>query len=179
MLAILFSVVFITSLYQFALYVKGITYIWGAVSFTVVFYGLLFRLVVQKNGLIPRFDHLYNTERGQHLMEKIEQHMRVEKPYLRKGLKLEQLADMVALSKNELSGLLNSSYPHGFAHYVKTFRVEEAKRLLFEKPELSLEGVGYEAGFNSKSAFFESFKSVVGCTPSAYKKQKELESTPE
>ena len=46
----------------------------------------------------------------------------------------------------------------------------EAKDLIKSRDELSLEGIGYEAGFNSKSAFFEAFKKVTGQTPAAFKK---------
>ncbi|MEO1257041.1 MAG: helix-turn-helix domain-containing protein, partial [Bacteroidota bacterium] len=69
-----------------------------------------------------------------------------------------------------LSQTLNEAYS-GYTQYIKTFRIEEAKSLIKNRPDLSLEGIGYEAGFKSKSVFFESFKKQVGVTPSTFKKQ--------
>ena len=64
----------------------------------------------------------------------------------------------------------NTVYEKGFAHFINEKRVERAKKLLVNNHHLSLEGIGYEAGFNSKSSFFATFKKLTGQTPAQYKR---------
>ena len=96
--------------------------------------------------------------------------MEEQKPFTNQKLKLDDLAVQAGLSKHILSKLLNEEYQYGFAHYVKEFRVMEAKQLISIRDELSLEGIGFEAGFSSKSSFFETFKKITNVTPSEYRK---------
>ncbi|MEM9895037.1 MAG: helix-turn-helix domain-containing protein [Bacteroidota bacterium] len=75
----------------------------------------------------------------------------------------------IDISRHALSQAMNETYSFGYNHYIKKYRIAEAKRLIVTRPDLSLEGIGYEAGFRSKSVFFESFKRHVGCTPASFK----------
>ena len=59
-----------------------------------------------------------------------------------------------------------------FTNYVHSFRIKEAKTYL-SNPEFSsytMVSIGLEAGFNSRSAFFDVFKKETGKTPLQYKK---------
>jgi AraC-like DNA-binding protein len=49
--------------------------------------------------------------------------------------------------------------------------VAEAQRLLRDDPELTILGILYQAGFNSKSAFHRAFTDVAGITPSEYRER--------
>lgn len=181
LLAIAVAMCFITLTYQTALFI-GFTYIWGSVIFTLTFYYLAGRMLMTNKPLTPRYTSPLLSNASE-LLQKLDQLMIEEKPFTSKGLKLEELAQKAGMSRHSLSRLLNETYQHGFAHYIRTHRVNEAKQLIHSRPELSLEGVGYEAGFNSKSTFFEAFRNIENCTPSEYKKRKDsslkLQSTPE
>lgn len=176
------SVVFITITYQIALFADGFTYIWGSIIFSISFYYLAFRKLLAKQALTPKTMQP-SLEGGDKLFAKIEKFMIDQKPFINPKLKLDDLADQVGLSRHLLSRVLNEEYAHGFSHYVKAHRVKEAKKLIEVRHELSLEGIGFEAGFNSKSTFFDSFKKVTNLTPSAYKKSiltdHEVQKTPE
>ena len=171
MIIISISYVFITLTYQFALFIQGVTYIWGSIIFSVSFYYLALRTFIQKKVPVPTTYNQPPIENAKALMKQLNRLMLTEKPFLNPRLKLDQLASQAELTRHTLSRLLNEEYAHGFAHYVKSFRLEEAKQLILTRDELSLEGIGYEAGFNSKSAFYEAFKNEVGMTPSRFKKQ--------
>ena len=95
-----------------------------------------------------------------------------QKRFLDSDLTLDSIADELNLSKSYLSRIINAELETGFVEYVNTLRVEEAKSYLLN-PDFSnytLEAIGIEAGFNSKSAFYSSFKKITGVTPSEFKK---------
>ncbi|MEM8895986.1 MAG: helix-turn-helix domain-containing protein [Bacteroidota bacterium] len=167
-IAIMLAMLFITTTYMTALFF-GIAYIWGAVIFTIVFYYLAGRILLTSKPVIPR-DSGTRLENGASLLRRVNELMEKEKPYLNRSLKLDYLAEKAGMSRHLLSKVLNEEYLHGFAQYVKEYRVEEAKRMIATRNELSLEGIGHEAGFSSKSAFFEAFKKIEGATPSQYRK---------
>ena len=98
-----------------------------------------------------------------------------QKQFLDSDLTLDKIADELKLSKSYLSRIINAELETGFVEYVNTLRVEEAKSYLLN-PDFSnytLESIGIEAGFNSKSAFYSSFKKITGLTPSEFKKETE------
>ncbi len=170
LLAIALSMLFITLTYQFALFIKGFTYIWGSLIFSLSFYYLAGRALLRQKPVIPKSNTPLPLENGAQLLAQVEELMQREKPFINQKLKLDELALMTHMSRHQLSRVLNEQYVHGFAHYIKTHRVQEARQLIEVRHELSLEGIGYEAGFSSKSSFFEAFKKITGTTPAAYKK---------
>jgi AraC-like DNA-binding protein len=94
-----------------------------------------------------------------------------QKQFLDCDLTLEKIAEELNLSKSYLSRIINAELGTGFVEYVNTLRIEEAKSYLLN-PDFSnytLEAIGIEAGFNSKSAFYSSFKKISGQTPSEFK----------
>ncbi len=167
-LAIMLAMLFITITYMTALFF-GVAYIWGAVIFTTVFYYLAGRLLLTSKPAIPKPSSAA-LEDGQALLQRVDEIMRNEKPYMDQRLKLDELAAKTGITKHLLSRVLNEVYQSGFSQYIKEYRVAEAKHLIATRHELSLEGIGYEAGFSSKSAFFEAFKKIEGNTPAQYKK---------
>ncbi|MBT8387146.1 MAG: helix-turn-helix transcriptional regulator [Ignavibacteria bacterium] len=98
-----------------------------------------------------------------------------EKKYLDPQLSLETVAENLNLSKSHLSRIISSELDTSFTDYINSFRIAEAKNYLIN-PEFSnytIVAIGLEAGFNSKSSFFEVFKKATGMTPSVFKKKKE------
>ena len=85
----------------------------------------------------------------------------------------DQLAQKLGISSGYLSQILNSATGSNFSDYIRNYRVERVKELLLtpESDKYSLHAIGQEAGFKSKSAFYASFKKVVGMTPLEYKKE--------
>jgi AraC-like DNA-binding protein len=169
-LIIVLAVVFITTTYQFAFYISGFTYIWGAFAFTIFFYYMMINIVFKNLDFAQKASSAKPIDNAQGLKSQVDQLMLKGELYLNPKLKLDDLAQAVKLDRNTLSRLLNEEYPFGFSNYVNEFRVEKAKELILSRQDLSLEGIGYEAGFNSKSSFFSAFKKIALCTPSQFKK---------
>jgi AraC-like DNA-binding protein len=103
------------------------------------------------------------------LLELMEQ----EQPYLDPELNLAGLAQRMNLSLHELSELINVGFGENFAQFVNRYRVEESKRLLQSNKHahLSMVGLAFEAGFNSKTAFNTAFKKKLGISPSQYQEE--------
>ncbi len=98
------------------------------------------------------------------------QQMTEERIYLDSALTLRKLADIIGLHPNKLSWLLNEKLRKNFSSYVNGFRIEafQEKSLDPANDHLSILGLAYESGFNSKSVFNEFFKKTTGQTPKAW-----------
>ena len=85
-------------------------------------------------------------------------------------LTLAFFADMCHVTKSYLSSLFSKYQPPGFSHYLRQYRVEQA-RLLLESTDASVTEIGYQTGFNSSNSFIRTFKSLVGETPGRYRER--------
>lgn len=96
-----------------------------------------------------------------------------EQLFLEPDLSLRRLAEWLDLPPNYLSQLLNEGFGQNFAEYVNTYRVAAFKDKVTDPAyqHLTLLGVAYESGFNSKTTFNTFFKKVMGMTPAAYRKE--------
>lgn len=98
--------------------------------------------------------------------------MEIEKPFLDSELNLVKLANKMNLSSHLLSYAINNGFDENFFQFINRYRIEEAKKLILNPKmnHLSLLGIGFEVGFNSKTVFNTTFKKITGKTPSEYKK---------
>lgn len=94
-----------------------------------------------------------------------------ERLYLDSNLNLDTVASQLKISKGHLSRTINSELGIGFSDYINNLRVEEAKSYLSnsEFDRYTLAAIGLEAGFNSKSTFYSTFKKFTGLTPLQFK----------
>lgn len=97
-----------------------------------------------------------------------------EQPFLNPNLSLRLLAEQVDIHPNQLSWLLNEKLGKNFNEFINHFRVEHFKQLALDtsNSHISLIGLAYESGFNSKTVFNTFFKKEVGMTPSAFIKSR-------
>lgn len=95
-----------------------------------------------------------------------------EKLYRNPELNRRVIADQLDISEGYLSELLRKNLATGFNDYVNQFRVAEVIQM-FNDAEFdlfSIEAIGYEAGFKTKSVFYAAFKKIRQQTPGAYRK---------
>jgi AraC-like DNA-binding protein len=105
-------------------------------------------------------------------IERLNHHMLNQRPYLDANLSLQALAQQLQIHPNQLSWLLNESLGKNFNEFVNHHRVEEFK-LLAQDPKnahLTLTGLAFQSGFNSKTVFNTYFKKETGLTPKRYLK---------
>lgn len=97
--------------------------------------------------------------------------MNSRKPFLDSDLSLVNLAIILNISSHQLSYVINKGFEENFYQFINSFRVKEAKKLILDpkNSHLSLLGIGFEVGFNSKTVFNTTFKKITGLTPSEFK----------
>ena len=78
---------------------------------------------------------------------------------------------MIPLNTYQTSYIINTCFNENFYGFVNRYRIEECKRMLEsnEYNNLSILGIAFEAGFNSKTAFNTTFKKLTGLSPKEYK----------
>jgi AraC-like DNA-binding protein len=115
---------------------------------------------------------LLDAETSEEYTVKLFDFMRDEQPFLNPGLSLRGLADQVQIHPNQLSWLLNQQLKRNFNEFVNHYRVEHFKKIAIDpaNAHISLIGLAYESGFNSKTVFNTSFKKETGMTPSRFLK---------
>ncbi len=105
-------------------------------------------------------------------LEKLRSYMNAEKPFLDPSLSLRSLAAQIEIHPNQLSWILNEQEGKNFNEYINRQRIEHFKKLVLDKSNahISIIGLAYESGFNSKTVFNTTFKKLEGVTPSQYQK---------
>ena len=107
----------------------------------------------------------------------IETTLREEQLYLDDKLSLTSLAKKLELKPHLLSQVINQYMQNNFYNLVNSHRVAHAVDLLSDgSVNWPLERIGLESGFGNRVTFNKAFKTIQGCTPSAYKKQIKLAS---
>lgn len=101
---------------------------------------------------------------------RLKQLMEEEKVFCDEDLDLKTLAENLEITPHQLSEFLNQKLDTNFKSFLKTYRIEEAKKLLFEEKERTTLSIGYAVGFNSNSAFHSAFRQATGMTPAKYRK---------
>lgn len=112
------------------------------------------------------------TFNKEELLTKVQEFISANKPYLNPDLTIKQLANDMGIQAHLLSYLINNAYGMNFFDFINSMRIEEAKQL-FKSPTTqnwTIEAIGLESGFGSKSAFNRSFKEITGQTPSQFRK---------
>jgi two-component system response regulator YesN len=92
----------------------------------------------------------------------------IEKYYQDGELTLKTISSQVDMSYSYFSHLFKQIMGETFSDYLNKVRVKQAKGLL-EASDMRINEVAYAVGYNDPHYFSQSFKSVVGVSPSAYK----------
>ncbi|MBB2148183.1 helix-turn-helix domain-containing protein [Pedobacter gandavensis] len=151
------------------------SYISGAIGFSLILYLIISVLLYRKktDDLFLLNPNKYsgkkvNEEEVGILLGKLERVMTEQEIYRNPDLKLSDLSKGINVSSHQLSQFLNDNLGKNFTTFVNEFRINEACKIISTDHRLTLESIGYEVGFNSKSTFFAAFKKLKGTTPLSY-----------
>jgi AraC-like DNA-binding protein len=96
--------------------------------------------------------------------------MEVDKVFLDEDLHSGDLAGMLSLTPHQLSQLLSQVLETHYHKMIQEYRIHEAIEKIKLHQDKNLLTIGFEVGFQSKSAFNTAFKKITGQTPMEVKK---------
>jgi AraC-like DNA-binding protein len=111
-------------------------------------------------------------DEAEKILQKLLEYMENEKPYLNDELTIQELSAKLNVSKHHLTQVLNINLGKNFFTFINEYRIEAVKKRLVDPnyDHLTILGIAYDCGFNSKSSFNGLFKQYTGVTPSEYRK---------
>ncbi|MBX2877744.1 MAG: helix-turn-helix domain-containing protein [Saprospiraceae bacterium] len=147
-----------------------VDYVLGPIISSLLFYTALIYLGLRRRTKISSStaSQKMSPKEAKLLQSQLEAHLRDTHVYRNPHLTIAALAKELKWPKARLSYLLNSHLGLSFTSYINQFRIDEAKELLQEQQLLTIEAIGYEVGFGSRSSFFATFKQQTGLTPKKF-----------
>lgn len=157
---------------------KYVGYIGGAVFYAAGIYFISITILrgerYQKNNKKYQTSAL-SDKHANAIKIQLEKLMETQKPYLDTELSLTKLSNLLNVSPNYLSQVINTQYQQSYAEYISQYRIEAFKNKVLDPQfqNLKIASLAYDCGFKAISTFNTLFKKHTGLTPSEFKKRKE------
>ena len=90
--------------------------------------------------------------------------------YVQQGLTIKELSEIFYTNRTYLSAYIKTTYKMTFREWITSLRLEYAKNILKEHPEINIQKLAESSGFLSRSNFIKLFTEKEGCTPAKWKK---------
>ena len=90
--------------------------------------------------------------------------------YVQQGLTIKKLSEILYTNRTYLSAYIKTTYKMTFREWITSLRLEYAKSILKEHPEINIQKLAESSGFLSQSNFIKLFSEKEGCTPAKWKK---------
>ena len=113
-------------------------------------------------------------ENAQFLINQLKSTIEKNKSYLLEEYRLSDLSKESGISSHHISELLNKYHNENFSDFINRYRVKEAKKLLRSDKyaHRTISSIGFDVGFNSRTAFYSAFKKFTNLTPSEFQKKR-------
>jgi AraC-like DNA-binding protein len=153
-------------------------YITGSLSFSFILYFIVVFILYRKKPM-----PLWSPGAGKYCNKKVSEgdaaliqnrldKLMVEKEVFKNpDLKLSDVAREINIATHQLSQHLNDNLGKNFTWYINEYRINEACKMLLTSHHITIEAIGFEVGFNSRSTFFSAFKKLKETTPALFQQQ--------
>lgn len=94
----------------------------------------------------------------------------LKKTYLKPGITIQDVAVEINTNRTYLSNYINSEKGVNFSNWINTLRIDEAKQLMLEQPELSLLAICEHVGYTDISTFSRNFSKCEKISPTSWRK---------
>lgn len=147
-----------------------LSFFFGLVTIITAATALLQQLEEKKTISIPAKDPpvpFELAEKAEWVKNEVETSRLFEDP----ELDLKTLSEKLNLHTHELSRIINTALKKTFNDFISEYRVLEVIRKMQDpgSDKMTLQGIAFDAGFNSKSSFNRIFKQMTGKSPQEYK----------
>ncbi len=159
-------------------FIKFNYFVSGSIIFSILFYSFFLYFIFNNKSFVVIFKKNKRnkitaiTDEEDKLINSLNEVMLSNKLSKNSNLKLSEVASLLEISTHELSRLINEKMGVSFTDFINKYRIEEAKKIIKSNSLYTIEGIGNQSGFNSKSAFYKAFKKATGITPAKYKAEK-------
>ena len=103
------------------------------------------------------------------IIEKVDNWIKTD-GYVQQGLTIKELSKILYTNRTYLSAYIKTTYKMTFREWITGLRLEYAKNILKEHPEINIQKLAESSGFLSRSNFIKLFSEKEGCTPAKWKK---------
>lgn len=103
------------------------------------------------------------------IIEKVDYWIKTD-GYVKQGLTIKELSEILHTNRTYLSAYIKTTYKMTFREWITGLRLEYAKNILKEHPEINIQKLAESSGFLSRSNFIKLFSEKEGCTPAKWKK---------
>ena len=97
------------------------------------------------------------------IIEKVDNWIKTD-GYVQQGLTIKELSEILHTNRTYLSAYIKTTYKMTFREWITGLRLEYAKNILKEHPEINIQKLAESSGFLSRSNFIKSFTEKEGCT---------------
>jgi AraC-like DNA-binding protein len=145
------------------------------ITWVIITIPVVIHFTDKKIGLaaFKKYEHSsLSMEEAKLIAYKLNTFMELSKPYQNPLYSVQDLTKDIEIDYIDVAETLNGLIGQSFNDYINNYRIEEVKRL-FKDPnykQASIISIAFESGFNSKAAFYSSFKKFTGETPSQCRK---------
>lgn len=125
--------------------------------------------LLTNSGIEPEMVSEEVPESYTEFIEKVDNWIKTD-GYVQQGLTIKELSKILYTNRTYLSAYIKTTYKMTFREWITRLRLEYAKNILKEHPEINIQKLAESSGFLSQSNFIKLFSEKEGCTPAKWKK---------
>lgn len=125
--------------------------------------------LLTNSGIEPEMVSEEVPESYTEFIEKVDNWIKTD-GYVQQGLTIKELSKILYTNRTYLSAYIKTTYKMIFREWITSLRLEYAKNILKEHPEINIQKLAESSGFLSQSNFIKLFSEKEGCTPAKWKK---------
>lgn len=125
--------------------------------------------LLTNSGIEPEMVSEEVPESYTEFIEKVDNWIKTD-GYVQQGLTIKELSKILYTNRTYLSAYIKTTYKMTFREWITSLRLEYAKKILKEHPEINIQKLAESSGFLSQSNFIKLFSEKEGCTPAKWKK---------
>ena len=110
-----------------------------------------------------------NQQQRQTISEKLNHWKEKEKGFLNQGFTLRDLSDQISIPSYQVSAFINQEFDRSFNDYINDLRIDHFMHQIKNDPRttnFTIQSIGEELGFRSRTSFIAALKKRTGKTPS-------------